>query len=372
MRTWQLATVALVAARGDGRALALGQDRRAAGGDDRGRRRRASSRSPPLRGRWRGRRGRRLSPPRRWSCSALLAAGCGSGSGARDGQVEVVATTTQIGDLAREVGGNAVAVDQMLQPNTDPHDYEPRPSDVPATAEAKLVFASGDELDELDRPGRLDSGSDAAGRRPGRGRAGAAAGRVERRRGIAVRPALVARPAQRRGRRARDRATRWRSPTPRTRRDFDRNAGAYLAKLRALDGEIARCMDAVPAARRKLVTDHDAFGYFAQRYGIDVVGAVIPSQTTQAQPSAEGPRAPRRPDRTRGRRGDLPRELAEPEARRGDRRPDRRLGRLHALRRHARARRTPTAPPTCGWRRPTRTRWCAASPAGGADASLSP
>jgi ABC-type Zn uptake system ZnuABC Zn-binding protein ZnuA len=47
-------------------------------------------------------------------------------------------------------------------------------------------------------------------------------------------------------------------------------------------------MDSVPAARRKLVTDHDAFGYFAHRYGIDVVGAVIPSQTTQAQPSAKG------------------------------------------------------------------------------------
>jgi ABC-type Zn uptake system ZnuABC Zn-binding protein ZnuA len=45
-------------------------------------------------------------------------------------------------------------------------------------------------------------------------------------------------------------------------------------------------MDTVPAAQRKLVTDHDAFNYFARRYGIDVVGAVIPSQTTQAQPSA--------------------------------------------------------------------------------------
>jgi ABC-type Zn uptake system ZnuABC Zn-binding protein ZnuA len=42
----------------------------------------------------------------------------------------------------------------------------------------------------------------------------------------------------------------------------------------------------VPAAERKLVTDHDAFGYFTERYGITVVGAVIPSQTTQAQPSA--------------------------------------------------------------------------------------
>jgi ABC-type Zn uptake system ZnuABC Zn-binding protein ZnuA len=67
---------------------------------------------------------------------------------------------------------------------------------------------------------------------------------------------------------------------------YARNADAYLAKLRALDRGIAACIRHVPAGARKLVTDHDAFGYFAGRYGIAVVGAVIPSQTTQAQPSA--------------------------------------------------------------------------------------
>jgi zinc/manganese transport system substrate-binding protein len=46
-------------------------------------------------------------------------------------------------------------------------------------------------------------------------------------------------------------------------------------------------LNPIPQPDRKLVTDHDAFGYFANRYGIDVVGAVIPSQTTQAQPSAK-------------------------------------------------------------------------------------
>ena len=74
---------------------------------------------------------------------------------------------------------------------------------------------------------------------------------------------------------------------PSHRRQFDRNARTYLASLLKLDAGIARCIDSVPAAPRKLVTDHDAFGYFANRYGIDVVGAVIPSQTTQAQPAAK-------------------------------------------------------------------------------------
>jgi len=67
---------------------------------------------------------------------------------------------------------------------------------------------------------------------------------------------------------------------------YARNAAAYLARLRTLDSGIAACMRGVAPAARKLVTDHDAFNYFARRYAITVVGAVIPSQTTQAQPSA--------------------------------------------------------------------------------------
>jgi zinc/manganese transport system substrate-binding protein len=65
------------------------------------------------------------------------------------------------------------------------------------------------------------------------------------------------------------------------------NAAAYLRRLQALDAGIRTCFAGVPPAQRKLVSDHDAFGYFAHRYGIAIVGAVIPSQTTQAQASAQ-------------------------------------------------------------------------------------
>src|SRR5206468_4300419 len=68
--------------------------------------------------------------------------------------------------------------------------------------------------------------------------------------------------------------------------EFRKNAAAYLLRLHELDRSIAACFSRIPRAERKLVTNHDAFGYFAQRYGITIVGAVIPSLTTQAQPSA--------------------------------------------------------------------------------------
>ena len=60
----------------------------------------------------------------------------------------------------------------------------------------------------------------------------------------------------------------------------------YALLVRAVDLEVARCMRSIPSAQRKLVTDHDAFGYFAARYGLEVVGTVIPARTTVAQPSA--------------------------------------------------------------------------------------
>jgi len=67
---------------------------------------------------------------------------------------------------------------------------------------------------------------------------------------------------------------------------YRRSAGAYTQRLRRLDRAVGACIDKVPARDRTLVTTHDALGYYARRYGIRVVGAVIPSRSTVAQPSA--------------------------------------------------------------------------------------
>jgi zinc/manganese transport system substrate-binding protein len=80
----------------------------------------------------------------------MLASGCGddeAGAGAGSG-VTVVATTTQVGDFVRNVGGGRVDVHQILQPNSDPHEYEPRPSDVKSVAGAALAVRSGGDVDD--------------------------------------------------------------------------------------------------------------------------------------------------------------------------------------------------------------------------------
>ncbi len=190
-------------------------------------------------------------------------------------ELTVVATTTQVGDLARNVGGRRVEVEQILSSGADPHDYEPRPSDAAALADAPLVFKSGGELDEwLD--GLIDSaGSDAEivdligsvgttraddphwWQNPRNATAAVAA----------IRDALI-------------------EADPEGRETYRANAAAYTERLERLDERIAACIKRVPAAQRKIVTTHDALGYYADRYGIEVIGSVIPSLSTQAQPSA--------------------------------------------------------------------------------------
>lgn len=212
--------------------------------------------------------------------SAALLGACGSGGARGAGyQVTAVATTTQVGDLARSVAGDRAQVRQILQPNADPHEYEPRPSDVKAVTGAAVVLRSGGGLDDwLD--GVLDNaGSDATTttlidavhkRRTDDGEVDPhwwqdprnAVAAVQR-----IRDVLI-------------------EADPGGRADYTANAAAYLTRLRELDVAIAGCMRSIPSDRRRLVTDHDALGPYAERYDIEVVGTVIPALSTQAQASA--------------------------------------------------------------------------------------
>ena len=182
--------------------------------------------------------------------AAALCAGvaaCGNDTG---GEVSVVATTTQAGDWARNLAGTDVDVHQILRANTDPHDYEPRPDDV----EAIVDLGEG-----LPHPRRGDGGElDPHWWHDPRNTRTAVARLAD--------AIAQAAPASRAHVRAAERR--------------------YTAAVGRLDREIARCIGQVPRARRKLVTDHDAFAYLAARYGIEIVGTVIPARTTVAQPSA--------------------------------------------------------------------------------------
>jgi ABC-type Zn uptake system ZnuABC Zn-binding protein ZnuA len=205
---------------------------------------------------------------------AAVLAGCGASTASDDGRMQVVATTGQAADFAREVGGDQVRVTGLLAPNADPHEFEVRPDDVKALGGADLVVRSGGDLDDW-LEGAIDSaGSDAP--------TVTLADHVEvvdddphwwqdPHNAIAAVAAL------------RDAFADADPPGAAT---YRRNAAAYTRELEGLDERVRACLAKVPAAQRTLVTTHDALGYYARRYGIRVVGTVIPSRSTVAQPSA--------------------------------------------------------------------------------------
>jgi ABC-type Zn uptake system ZnuABC Zn-binding protein ZnuA len=215
----------------------------------------------------------------------VLAAGtlaaCGSGAqtvGGEAGGPVVVATTTQVGDLVRSIAGRRAGVRQILSANSDPHSYEPRPSDVRAVTGAKLVVRSGGDLDGWLGGVLRNAGSDAT-----------TVDLIDavhtRRASGAVDPHWWQDPRNAEIAVARI-SDALAAADPAGRLTYATNAALYLTRLRRLDRAIAACMDAIPRRQRRLVTDHDALGYYAARYGIEVIGTVIPALSTQAQASA--------------------------------------------------------------------------------------
>jgi ABC-type Zn uptake system ZnuABC Zn-binding protein ZnuA len=192
--------------------------------------------------------------------------------------LDVVATTPVVADFARNVGGDRVQVVQILKPGVDPHDYEASPADIQAIADADLVVENGvgleaawldDTVAAADYDGQV----------------------VDSSRGVTVRAGT--------GEESRDPHI-WHDPAnartmvdhiaaalaakdPAGKAGYERNAAAYDAKLAALDAQNRAAIDTIPAAQRRLVTNHDAFGYYCARYGITFVGSIIPSFDTSAE-----------------------------------------------------------------------------------------
>jgi ABC-type Zn uptake system ZnuABC Zn-binding protein ZnuA len=213
------------------------------------------------------------------ACVAVFLALTGCGGGTDDGRLQVTATTTQVADLVRNVAGDRADVNGILAPNSDPHEYEPRPSDAAAVADADVIFRSGGDLDLWLDQIVESSGSDApvASLIDSVATIDGQDGETDPHWWQDPRNAIAAVEA------IRDELAKV---DPKGTATYDANAEDYIATLRGLDREIAGCIDRIPADERKLVTSHDALGYYANRYGLEVIGAAIPATTTQAQASA--------------------------------------------------------------------------------------
>jgi zinc/manganese transport system substrate-binding protein len=230
---------------------------------------------------------KRLAPSVLALMALLLLAGACSGdsqaseSGAVAGRLPVVTTTTQLTDFARIVGGSHVDVYGVLKANVDAHDFEPSPGDIAKLAQARVIVKNGGGLEGWFDPTIKNAGTKAT--------------IVEAATGITLRhgegehagegdPHIWQDPRNAKVM-VHTLAVALAAADPSHRGDYEANEAAYAAELDRLDAEIAGQI--ADLTNKKLVTNHDAFGYYIDRYGLDFVGAIIPSFDTQAELSAQ-------------------------------------------------------------------------------------
>jgi ABC-type Zn uptake system ZnuABC Zn-binding protein ZnuA len=221
---------------------------------------------------------------------ALLLAACASPATPTANKLKVVATFSILGDLAQNVGGDRIEIHTLVGPGLDTHTFEPGPADSTALADAALIFENGLEfepwLDDLYSASGssaervmvsnglepLESGEH--GEEPGESDHGEFDPHLWHSADNAVHMVKV----------IRDALARADAPNAAY---YQANAEAYTAQLQGLDDWIFAQVKALPESRRRLVTTHDTFAYFADRYGFEIIGAVLPVSTEGVTPSAQ-------------------------------------------------------------------------------------
>lgn len=213
--------------------------------------------------------------------SACSAADSGANSEV-DAKPNVVSTSTVINDWAAQVCGDEIELTGILQPGADPHVYEPVPKDSIAFEQADLILYNGYNLEpgliklmnaagikarkvpvgEVVQPLQLNKAGETVPDPHVWGDVKNAIAMVN-----AIRDALI-------------------ELSPEDREEFIQNAANFNAQLQQLDAWTAKQIQTIPANKRKLVTTHDAFQYYANAYGLDVFGTLI-GISTEEQPSAQ-------------------------------------------------------------------------------------
>jgi len=202
------------------------------------------------------------------------------------GGLNVVASTSIVGDVVSQVGGDLINLIVLYPPGTDPHTFEPRPKDIAAISNADNVIIHGLGLEEtlqstLDAnvKGKLiqvsegvpviEFGGDAHAGEHGNG---------DPHTWTDPNNVIIW---------TKNIATALSEADPANAQTYQANADAYIAQLQDLDAWIRTQVDTIPTGQRQLVTDHSAFGYFAHTYSFEQVGLVVAALSTDAAPSAK-------------------------------------------------------------------------------------
>jgi manganese/iron transport system substrate-binding protein len=201
-------------------------------------------------------------------------------------QLQVVATTSIIGDVVAQAGGEAVDLTTLMAPGQDPHSYEPAARDLTAVAGADVIFVNGWDLEE----GLISNLESIAGETPivpiSANIEPLVFGEAEGDHDHEADPHVWFSVPN---------VEQWVKNVEQVLSDLDpenaevyaSNAASYLLELEELQTYTESALADIPEERHFLVTNHNAFGYFADEYGFQVLGSVIPAASTLAEPSAK-------------------------------------------------------------------------------------
>jgi zinc/manganese transport system substrate-binding protein len=191
-------------------------------------------------------------------------------------RLNVVASFSILGDFVRNVGGDRVSVTTLVGPNSDAHVYAPTPGDAKKIADARLIFING-----LGFEGWLPRLVQSSGSKANVVTASAS-----------ITPLRLGSHADPHAWQTVVNASTYidniraalSAAAPADAEVFKTNAEAYQAKLDALERDIRQWVGQIPRERRKVISNHDAFGYFAKAYDIEFIAPV--GVSTESEPSA--------------------------------------------------------------------------------------
>ncbi len=196
--------------------------------------------------------------------------------------VAVAATTTQLQDFVKNVGGNRITLSGILKPNVDPHDYETTVQDAQTIGRAQMICVYGVGLDAWIEKAIANANAKApvvtvtAGIMPLKGSDKEPSGDPH----MWFDPTLVQQMVTTIG-------EALAKVEPAGAAVYRQNAQAYNAQIARMDAQVRGIYNQIPVADRKLVTNHDAFQYLAKHFNLTIVGAVIPSISDAAEPTAQ-------------------------------------------------------------------------------------
>lgn len=210
-------------------------------------------------------------------CLAVALASCSGGAA-----TDILATTTILADIARNVAGDRLTVGSLLPAGTDPHSYQPVPQDAARIYQSKVLIFHGGEyerfldglLENTEGQTRLVEASTGMRFRSG----------TENEEGVDPHVWLDPNNVILYVDNIREGLTEF---DPDGAEIYQANASAYIDQLKELDAWIYEQAAQIEPQHRVLVTNHESLGYFAERYGFTVIGTVMPSFSSDSAPSAQ-------------------------------------------------------------------------------------